>query len=465
MPVLLLLAMLAAATDVEAPHGAIEATIRGTAQPLDVDLLLRDANDEWSKVDHRRLPAGMRNVRFDGLEPGVYQILLRGPQSTEQLGTQVAVGRGDRRRKTIDVEPFIITGRVTLGGTHLGAGVVLLKHRELHWRAGIGLDAKGAFRVPMWQRAKFSASVRSPALPTEYLQTLEIDGGTSPIRLTIDIPDGQITGIVRDATSGAPVADVTVALQTNTADREEHVKLTTNAEGRFAFAGIKHGRHIVRLYPPQHLEPEPVAFTLDPQNRLRELDVRLDRGRDVSIVVIDGENDPVSNAKVFAVADSRLCARTTTDEDGRATIAAPGERTTLFVVAPDAPFGMLRIPRETPKERLRIHLARPTSSLLIRALRTDGKAMPPFSLLMRFNGEIVPPGVADELAAAQGLLLATGPDSEAHLRNIPTGSYEFWPYRSEGEMQSIVAGGAFLAPIQVDVRTGENKIAVKFAAR
>ena len=75
------------------------------------------------------------------------------------------------------------------------------------------------------------------------------------------------------------------------------------------FAGIKHGRHIVRLYPPRHLEPEPIAFAIDPQNRLRELDIRLDRGRDVSIVVIDSENDPAPNAKVFAVADSRLCSR------------------------------------------------------------------------------------------------------------------------------------------------------------
>ena len=88
--------------------------------------------------------------------------------------------------------------------------------------------------------------------------------------------------------------------------------------------------------------------------------------------------------------------------------------------------------------------------------------MPPFALLMRFNGELVPPAVADELP----ILLMTGPESEALLENIPSGSYEFWPYRTEDEAQSIVASAAaLLAPIQVNVRMGENKIAVKFAGK
>ena len=103
---------------------------------------------------------------------------------------------------------------------------------------------------------------------------------------------------------------------------------------------------------------------------------------------------------------------------------------------------------------------------MIRALTLDGKPMPPFNLLMRFNGELVPPVVADELQALQGLRLMTGTDSEACLRNIPSGSYEFWPYRSASEVELIVAAGAtLLAPIQVNVRVGENKIAVKFAKR
>jgi hypothetical protein len=92
--------------------------------------------------------------------------------------------------------------------------------------------------------------------------------------------------------------------------------------------------------------------------------------------------------------------------------------------------------------------------------------MPPFSLLMRYDGALVPIEVAEELNTMQGLQLATGENSEALLRNIPSGSYEFWPYRTTEEAEAIVASGeAFAAPILVNVHEGENKIAVKFAAK
>lgn len=466
MPLLLILALLAAeaAPAAAPPSGSIEATIRGTAQPLEVELLLRDAGDNWSEIAHKSLPASERRVRFDGLEAGVYQILLQGPASTERLATKFAIGRTDARRITIAVDPFVLKGRVTLGGTGMGAGGVLLKHREFHWKTVIPLADDGTFRAPLWQRGAFSYGVRGPALPTEYLDSGDIDG-TSP--LDIDIPDGRISGVVRDAKSGKPVASVLVALQTNVDDREEHVRLTTGPEGRFDFVGIKPGSHTVRVYGAEHLEPEPIAFKLTAAAPLRELDIRLDSGRAVPIVVIDKEHDPVANAKVFVVTDSKLCARATTDEDGRATVAVPSaDSATLFVIAEEGPFAMQRVPRTDDKRRLQVYLPSTTSSLLIRAQTTDGKTMPPFQLLMRYNGELVPTEVAEELTSVQGLQLATGEDSEAHLRNIPSGSYEFWPYRSESEAESIVAAGAtFLAPIQVNVRMGENKIAVKFASR
>ncbi|HEX2060373.1 MAG TPA: PPC domain-containing protein, partial [Thermoanaerobaculia bacterium] len=87
MPLLLILMMLAAET---APSTAsIDATIRGTTQPLEVQLLLRNAGDNWTPVARRSLPATTRRVRFDALEAGVYQLLVRGPEATEQLATKV----------------------------------------------------------------------------------------------------------------------------------------------------------------------------------------------------------------------------------------------------------------------------------------------------------------------------------------------------------------------------------------
>jgi Carboxypeptidase regulatory-like domain len=463
---LLMLAMVATEPQgsVEAePQGSVEAVIRGSNQPLAVELLRRNDSEEWDEIEHRNLAPRERRARFEGLPSGVYQVRVRGPQATEQVATKLALGHGDARRTTITIEPFTVTGRVTLGGTAAGAGTLTLEHQEFRWRAGIAVAADGTFRAPMWQRGDFLCKVRTPALPTVFTLTTSIE---DPARVIIDIPDGRIRGVVRDAKSGAPVPDALVLLQTNTADTEEILRLTTGPEGAFDFVGIRHGRQKVRVLAPRHLEPDPISFSLDDGAPLRELDVRVDAGREVAVVVIDRANDPVAGAKVFAVSDSRICARTITDEDGRAGIAMPADQpATLFAVSQEGPFAMLRVSRDGDRGRLRVYLPGTSSSLELRALTIDGRSMPPISLLMRFTGELVPTEVADELAAVQGLRLATGENSEARLHNIPSGSYEFWPYRTDEEVEAIVAAGAMFPPIQVDVRSGENRIVVKFATR
>jgi hypothetical protein len=464
MPLLLLLAMLLPAnTPAVARGGVIEATIRGTEQPLEVELLRRDANEQWNEVARQRLPVAVRRVHFDGLDAGVYQLRVGGRVSTERMAAKLVLGSADTRRVAIDIEPFVIKGTVTLGGTSFGRGTVVLRHREFLWRGAVALDADGAFTATLWQRGTFAYNVTGPALPTEYSDWTTLDGSS---RLAIAIPDGRVTGVVRDR-AGAPLAGVTVLLQTATAQREDNVRLTTGPDGRFDFTGVKYGRNTVRLLSPGHLEPDPVVFDLGGQVRQRELDIRLESGRDVAIVVIDRNNDPVAKANIFTVAEGKVRARTVTDEDGRAGAAVPaGQDATLFVVPEEGPFAMLHVGREETAGRLRIHLPATSSSLLIRALTTDGQTMPPFSLLMRFNGELMPVEVTEELTAVQGLRFTTGRNGEALLTNIPSGSYEFWPYRSGSEADAIVASGsALLAPIQVDVRTGDNRIAVRFARR
>ena len=121
MPLVLMLLMLAAVET--APAGSIDATIRGTAQPLEVQLLLRDDADNWKAVARKSVPAETRRVRFDGLEAGVYQILVRGPAPTEQLAAKIAVGRTDARRTTITIEPF---------------GILLSATRHTDVKCGVG---------------------------------------------------------------------------------------------------------------------------------------------------------------------------------------------------------------------------------------------------------------------------------------------------------------------------------------
>lgn len=458
--VMLLLAVLAGNA---APQSAIEATIRGSAQPVEVHLLLRDANEQWQEIAHEMLPATTRDIRFDGLGAGVYQLLVKGALPTERLATKVVLGANDTRVTALTIEPFAFTGRVTIGGVPLGRAELRLRHEELQWRTGVVLEPEGTFRVPMWQRGAFTYSIRGGALTTPYNDKVELTGNT----FALDIPEARITGIVRDAKSGAAIPGALVSLQTNAGDDEHHVRLSTDAEGTFDFTGPKYGRHTVTVTAPMYVEPKPIEFELDAKTRLRELDVRLDRGRAIAVLVTDADEQPVADATVIALAGARLASRTITDGDGRASVAAPaGEETTLFVVARPSGLAAVRVSREAVQERLRIQLPRPSSSLLIQARTTEGAAMPAFSLLMRYNGALLPAEVGEELAALQHLRLGTDDASDIVLRNIPPGSYEFWPYRTPDEAADLLVTGEELpAPIRVEVREGENRIGVKFAAR
>jgi hypothetical protein len=461
----LLAVMSAKAVPPAAPaHGVIEATIEGTTQPLDVVLLARDA-EAWNEIDHRVLTPSTRFVRFETLKPGVYQVLVRGPKSTEQFATKFVIGGGDTRHATIVIDPVTVSGRVILGGSGAGPGTVSLRHKEFRWHAAFDVAADGSFRVPLWQRGTYIYAARAASMTTAYSATVDL-AGVSPINFPIEIPDGRITGIVRDAKSGAAVGGASIALQSESAGSVQHLNVTTNEVGRFEFTGLRLGRQTVRIASPRYLEPSPIAFELDAATSGRALDIHLDPGKLTSVIVIDADGHPVANASVFAVTGARRRSRATTDENGSARLPVPiTEAATLFAIPNEGAFAVMPLNR-AGGEPVMLHLPRAGSSLRIRARTTSGQPMPPFSLLLRYDGEIMPLAISEELSAVQGLHFSTDEASEAYLPNIPSGRYEFWPYRTPEEAEAILETSREVTPpIQVDVRGGENTIVVKFAAR
>lgn len=454
---LALLMLLFATADQAAPRASIDATIRGTVQPLAAKLLVRTGESDWKVVARRTLAESDRRVRFDALEPGVYQLLVQGTEPTEQLATKIVLGRKDQRRIDIDVKPVSLSGRVTYGGTPIAA-LLILRHAEFHWRGGIAVAEDGTFRAPLWQRGQYSYEIRGPALTTGFRDVVDL---TRAEPVAIDIPDGRVRGVVRQTNGGTPVARATVVLESDAMTRT-----TTDADGRFDFTGVKDGRYTLRVASPEHLDPEPVPVQINGANRQRELTIDLDRGRTLPLLVVDPQQAPVIDAVVYAVTGARVCSRTFTDGDGRTNVAAPTDGDAMiFVVPRTGAFGVHRV-KKRDVDALRIQLPLASSSLLIRTRTSTGKEMPPFSLLMRYEGTVVLPEIADALASTQGLTLAKGEGADVVLERIPSGRYEFWPYRTAEEAETIASiADEVDAPIQIDVRAGDNKVAVQFATR
>jgi len=92
--------------------------------------------------------------------------------------------------------------------------------------------------------------------------------------------------------------------------------------------------------------------------------------------------------------------------------------------------------------------------------------MPSLSLLMRYNGELLPPDIAHLLESQQGQALTTDESGVARLAHIPPGVYEFWPYTADSEAEAVLASmSTMAAPIVVNVITGENEAVVRFQKR
>lgn len=447
-----------------AATSSIETTIRGTGEPLDIALLRRDPDDSWRQIANRRLPASQRRIDFDGLVSGVYQVRVRGSAAEEQAAAKVILGAGERRSAAIDIEPIELAGRVTLGDVPLGHAVIVLEHRDLRWRVAAATGDDGTFHTRLWQRGSFNVAVRSVALATPFADRVDVGGRSA--QLDLRLPDRRIVGVVRDRVSGDAVAGATLHIESASGDAKHHLNSQAGGDGRFDLAAIRAGVVTIAASREGYLDGTSTPLTLNESDREREVAIALEPGAVVPMIVSDSAAQPLAGATLLTVVDAVVRARVTTGADGRARVTLPRDRAaTLYAIPRDGSFAVVHVAKAAEAPR-RITPPRALSSLRIVTRTTDGKPMPAVALLMRANGEIIPPAVAEELESLQDLTLRTDEHGEALLRKLPPGSYEFWPYANDNEAAAIVETAAnLLAPIVVDVKTGENSVAVNFRAR
>jgi hypothetical protein len=223
--------------------------------------------------------------------------------------------------------------------------------------------------------------------------------------------------------------------------------------------GVSAGLHSLRVIASGYLRAKPIELRITSGEQVEN--VVLDAGTSLPVEVVDADGKPVSGATIVSATGGTIHSTTHTDVLGRANVATPpGVDATLFVLSREG--GIVAQPVASAR---RITVPEGSASLQIDALADDAP-LTGISLLLRYNGTLVPPEVARILGAQQQTSFVTDAQGRVVLPRIAPGAYELWAYRSDEEAEALMASqSALAAPISLEVAPGENRVTVRFKAR
>lgn len=410
----------------------------------------------------KRLAGDAAHASFTLPDRGVFLVMASGPEPLQRMTAKVAVASDDVRNVDIALPARRAEGRITIGGVPLAGVTLQLRHRTWHWYTEVVADAQGVVRGALWEGGRFDVVIRGGPLAAPIRAQTQIDGAPTA-KFAIDVPARSIRGRVIDG-KGSPVANATIIHRAQRSGMPTVTRASTDARGVFEYAGIHPGPHTFEVVAEGYLLPERFAVDVGENAALTEISIAVEAGSPRPIEVFDSRGKPVAGAMVMCTTDAKLRAVARTDERGRALLATPPSEHSVAWISPHGgSFAGIPLHGNAPAAATpRIVVPAPTASLDVETLTTAGAAVPHVSLLMRYNGMIVPPAVAGFLRK-QRIELSTDDHGRAKLALIPPGIYEFWPYRSEAEAEALLISAVPLAaPINIHVVPGENRVAVRF---
>ena len=423
----------------------------GDRSPLDVRLGLARDEREPSWIGVRHLTPGRSEITFRDLGAGHYALVVEGPRPLQRVSAHAVVAADDARTLTIGIRPRPFHGHFTLGGTPLTNAEVTLHAAD--FTTSVTTDARGLVDEPLWQSGDVDLTIDSPRLGAPYLAHARLAG-----RLAVDIESRVVRGVVR-GTNGEPVAGAAVTLRSEGEDERVPRRTRTGDNGEFRIDGVATGLHSLRVIASGYLRANPIELEISSGEHVEN--VVVDAGLSLPIEVVETDGKPVSGATIVCATGSTIHSTTRSDVLGRANVAAPpGADATLFVLSREG--GIVAQPVASAR---RITIPAGSASLQIDALADDAP-LTGISLLVRYNGTIIPPEVARILGAQQRTSFVTDTQGRVVLPRVAPGAYELWAYRSDEEAEALMASqSALAAPISLEVAPGKNRITVRFKAR
>jgi hypothetical protein len=167
---------------------------------------------------------------------------------------------------------------------------------------------------------------------------------------------GSVAGVVKDAVTNAPLADVPVSV--------DEFRANTDAQGRFAFQRLDPGRHWISVYEQRRALSAGVYALVNAGQEVTGVEILVKMGGTISGKVVDEDQKPVAGAAVLLLEkkfefgqmayDRELTA--TTGDDGRYSLQpVRAERSYLILVKkPLAAAARAAAASEAAAERQRV---------------------------------------------------------------------------------------------------------------
>lgn len=413
---------------------------------------------------HRPVPstAAVAVVTFENLEPGPYIVVAKGRQPWERRGAVVELEPGQPVTVHQRIAPFTLHVRTELEGEPLPAAEVLVTNKDGHWSGALTTDARAEAEVRLWQGGNLNVAVHSTALSAPYIEHRHLMDGEDA-DWTLVVPNREIVGTVVDAVTGDPIPRAALSLHVASDDGYSvAVQATSDEKGAFRFSPVAYGEHTLKAaaanYPPVES-----SYLFQAPARSRNVTVRLTRAEVVKLQVIDDNGSPVAGARVMHHRGLARLGISNTDGSGSVELPViPNESSQAYVVPRDGSFAVTDLSSAAAGSVLRVPAG--SARIELRAESETHDPIPEVSLVVRFNGRILPPEVVEALAAFQGARATSGKDGRIVFLRMPAGVYEFWPAGSPAEVRALASGVGPAAPVRMVAAPGENVAVMTFAS-
>jgi hypothetical protein len=437
---------------------------------LELKLLENPGNRKLQRVlGTRNLSVVDSRAEFENLSSGEYTLLVKGDQPLQQFVRRIAIEEGNVTKKEIRLTSRLLEGQVFFGRQPVSDVAISLGSGPA-WKANISPNVNGEFGGPLWQEGPFIAVVTGGPLHEPFGTSKELYG-SDRIPWDLVIPDRRIYGRVIDETSNAPLAGAAVSIESESPDLHFSHDATTDSSGHYEFTAVSDGQHKLSAQADKHVPASPVVVSLAEEDSERRVDFSLKKGVELSLRILDAWGAPAANAGILAIADGLNPEYFTSDATGTFAIAiSEVAGKTLYIVPREGSFLIARIDAsmkpDGDTQSIPLQVPAGLSSLAILTRAEGGEPIANVSLLMRFNGQVMPPEVLRTISSVQGSAFRTGADGQTILRSLPSGLYEFWPYQSPQEAQGLLPSLNILpAPVRIGLSAGEQTVTLTFSPK